>query len=333
MDGLNDDKTLLAAARWKARLLAGDCTAAEREAFEAWRRADVSHENAFAAAERVTDAVDALHLVDPRFQTLVDEALRGHDRMKSARRRWALPAAAAAGLAGLMVALRFAPDAGLAAEPVVYQADIDTPRTVRLEDGSIVNLDVGSRVQVVMTQDRRDVRLLAGRAVFDVEHDRTRPFIVSAAGFDTTALGTRFQVDLQEAEVVVTLSEGRVAVDRDSPGHALNERLEPGEQLRINRATTKHTKTLVDTHVATSWSEGRLAFRSTPLRVALDEVNRYSHRKVRLGDPTLAAMPVAGNFIAGDSESVVTALTALLPLRVVVSSDDEVILFRRYSED
>jgi transmembrane sensor len=333
MDGVKDEHAMRAAARWKARLLAADCTAAEREAFEAWRRVDVAHADAFAAAERITDAVDALHLVDPRFQALVDDALHEHRAKRSARHRWVLPAAAAAGLAGLMLALRFLPDIGSAAEPVVYHADIDTPRVVRLEDGSIVNLDAGSRVQVVMTQDRRDIRLLAGRAVFDVEHDRTRPFTVNAAGFDTTALGTRFQVDLQEKDVVVTLAEGRVAVDGERPEHALNERLEPGEQLRIDRVTTEHSKSFVDTHVATSWSEGRLAFRSTPLRVALDEVNRYSHKKVRLGDPTLAAMPVAGNFIAGDSESVVTALTALLPLRVVVSGEDEVILFRRYSED
>jgi transmembrane sensor len=331
MDGLNEENTLRAAARWKARLLAADCTAADREAFEAWRRARASHAAAFAAAERVTDAVDALHLTDPRFQALVDDALR--QRPPGAPRRWLLPTAAAAGLASLMVVLRFMPDGAATAEPMTYQADIDAPQTVTLEDGSIVNLDVGSRVEVVMTQDRRDIRLLAGRAIFDVAHDRTRPFIVEAAGIDTTALGTRFQVDLQEQDVVVTLSEGRVAVDRDRPGAALDEQLEPGEQLRIDRATTEHTKSFVDTHLATSWAEGRLAFRSTPLRVALDEVNRYSHRKVRLGDPTLAAMPVAGNFIAGDSESVVTALTALLPLRAVVSGDDEVILFRRYSED
>jgi len=51
---------------------------------------------------------------------------------------------------------------------------------------------------------------------------------------------------------------------------------------------------------------------------------------VRLGDPALADLPVAGNFIAGDSDVVVAAFAAVLPLRVVASGDREIILFRRY---
>ena len=92
-------------------------------------------------------------------------------------------------------------------------------------------------------------------------------------------------------------------------------------------------KRAVDAQMATSWSRGRLVFRGTPLGEALQEVNRYGSRKVRLGDPDLAELPVGGNFIAGETDLIVSAFAAALPLRVAEGSTGEIILFRRYAAD
>jgi transmembrane sensor len=86
----------------------------------------------------------------------------------------------------------------------------------------------------------------------------------------------------------------------------------------------------VDLQHAISWSLGRHSFRGTPLAAAIEEINRYAVKKVRLGDPSLAALPVAGNFITGDSELIVDALAAVLPLQAVAGDGDEILLFRRY---
>ena len=85
-----------------------------------------------------------------------------------------------------------------------------------------------------------------------------------------------------------------------------------------------------DPSIATSWSRGRLQFRDTPLADAVNEINRYATKKVRLGDPSLASLPIGGNFIAGDSDLIVDALAAVLPLRIVNGGDKEIILVRRY---
>jgi transmembrane sensor len=94
-----------------------------------------------------------------------------------------------------------------------------------------------------------------------------------------------------------------------------------------------HVKRAVDAQAVTSWSRGRLVFRGTPLGEALQEVNRYGSRKVRLGDPDLAELPVGGNFIAGETDLIVSAFAAVLPLRVAEGSTGEIILFRRYKTD
>jgi ferric-dicitrate binding protein FerR (iron transport regulator) len=62
------------AARWYARLHAPDCTAEERADFDAWRAGDPRNAAAYAAAERMSDAVASLAMTDPRLKAMVDQA-------------------------------------------------------------------------------------------------------------------------------------------------------------------------------------------------------------------------------------------------------------------
>lgn len=340
MDLRIQDRSINEAARWYARLQAADCSLQERAAFRKWLQADERHALAYEQACQMSAGVDQLMALDPRMQALLDEALiptGAPDIAKPVRgiarvRRWSIPAALAASVALAFVSLRFVGDGKRAPDGVVLQADA-APRTVRLEDGSTLQMDVDTKVRVWMTAQRREVTLEAGRAMFDVAHDRSRPFSVAAASSRTVALGTQFQVELDRSEVVVTLADGSVAIDNEGPTQVWQERLRPGEQLRIDVASAARDKLVVDPSVVTSWSRGRLVFRNTRLADAIEQVNRYSAKKVRLGDPSLADLQVAGNFIAGDSDLIVDALASALPLRVVDGGEREVILFRRYDDD
>ena len=339
MDLKIEHRTLDEAARWFARLQAADCSSQERAAFRKWKEADERHALAYEQACQAAAGIDQLMALDPRMQALLDEALIPAVSPEVAKpvrcigrvRRWSIPAALAASLALAFVSLRFVGNGTPAADGVVLQAEA-TPRTVKLDDGSIVQMDVNSKVRVSMTAQRREVTLEAGRAMFDVAHDRSRPFSVTAATSRTIALGTRFQVELGRSEVVVTLAEGSVAIDNEAPTQIWQERLHPGEQLRIDVASAARDKLVVDPSVVTSWTRGRLVFRNTRLADAIEQVNRYSTRKVRLADPGLGDLRVAGNFIAGDSDLIVDALASALPLRVVDGGEKEIILFRRYDD-
>jgi transmembrane sensor len=371
MDPKTLEATLQEAARWHARLQAADCTPQDRIDFDQWRHSDAAHAQAFALAELTHLQLNRL-AADPRLQAMaqtarsaaVDDERRGERRDEQLdeqlnvshapftqatiatdlppstrgtprhRPRWFVPAALAATAAVAALTLHVAPDI-IDSEPasIAYDAPPDRTRTVTLADGSIVQLDVASRIQVSLRDDQRLVTLQSGRAVFEVAHDRSRPFSVTAGNTRTTALGTRFQVQLDTQQVLVTLTQGSVAIDNAQPrsgaAHDWHEQLRPGEQLRLDTRTATRQLSIVDTGAVTSWTRGRHLFRGTPLREALDEVNRYAHKKVRLGDPSLADMPVGGNFIAGDSELIVAAFAAVLPLSVV-DGNREIILFRCY---
>jgi transmembrane sensor len=341
-----NEQALEQAAYWHARLGAPDCTDRERAEFERWWLAAHAHARAFAAAEALSEELPRAAAAGSRLEQLADEAFamgRGASpervqRLEPRRsaRRWFVPAALAASVAVGAVSVRLAADfKDAAAVPPVVYSTADARRDVTLSDGSVVSLDVASEISVRITETERQIVLVDGRAVFDVAHDAMRPFVVSAAGSRTTALGTRFQVQREGHNVVVTLAEGKVAVTgRSESSTDWQTTLVPGEQISIDpAASTAPRKRVVDASTSTAWTRGRLVFHGTPLDEALAEVNRYSDRKVRLGDPALAELNVAGNFIAGDSEAAVSAFAAMLPLRAVDGSGGELILFRRYKAE
>jgi transmembrane sensor len=208
------------------------------------------------------------------------------------------------------------------------QAPSQAARHVTLADGTLVHLDAGSKVRVVMSAHERRVQLQSGRAYFEVAHDSSRPFSVTANGTRTVALGTKFQVQQSGDATVVTLTQGSVAISGNEG--RWQERLRPGEQLKVVAGNDQPELNVVDTSDITSWSRGWLVFRRTPLSDALNEINRYSEKKLVIADATLSDLSIAGSFIAGDAQSIVDAIAAVLPIRVVDGGQHEILLFRRY---
>ena len=340
------ERTLEEAARWQARLASPACTGQDRDDFERWLRRDASHAQAYAAAEALSAALGRVAESSPRLLAMADDAFAmgdgvnagapqlrpSHTRLKT--HRWIVPATLAAGFSLAVIGVQLANYAEqVAPAPVAYASTAHEQRTITLADGSTVHLDVASEISVRLSAKRRDIVLVDGRALFEVAHDTSRPFTVSASDSHTTALGTKFQVQRDGQHVVVTLAEGSVAVTGSSGADAWRDRLMPGEQITLAGHAQPPQKRAVDPLIVTSWSRGRLVFHGTPLAEALDEVNRYAARKVRLGDPTLASLPVGGNFLAGDSDRIVAAFAAVLPLRVAEGGSGEIVLFRRYQAE
>ena len=356
------------AARWYARLRAPDCTVQERADFEAWRASDPRNAAAYAAAERMNDALAKLAMADPRLKGMVDQAASAGATLPDdeaeeppagkprpltisaapARamrpRRIGRPRAYAASIlvAVVSVLALFAlgePDLAATvdgyryahANPIVRYGSGATRRAVTLDDGTRVYLDVASIIEVRFDATRRDVTLVQGRALFDAAHDSTRPFVVTVGTDRVTALGTVFQVDREPSEVVVTLAQGSVTVTSQEGDGSVQ--LAPGEELRSSAGSTRWSKRSVDAQSATSWSLGKHIFREQRLGDAVREINRYADKRVRLADPRLDKLVVSGEFSTGDSESIVDALAVALPVRVVTTRTELVLYWKLEAVD
>lgn len=320
------------AEAWFARRLAGE--AADQAGFEQWLSASPAHAVAWERTCALWDRVGEM-VEDDALADFADEALRPEGARIEAgpiaavriSRRPALHrlrrVAAAAMVAGLALAVVVVAIGSY--RPQTYVADASGGE-VRLPDGSQVRLDVGARLETDMGWRHRNVRLLQGRAVFDVVHSAWRPFVVDAGAGKITVLGTRFQVDREDDGLAVTLVRGSVRID--SPEHQLQVRLQPDEQANWSASTGRWTQSKVDAQALTSWTRGFQVFNATPLAQAVAEINRYSQRKMRLADPALGKLELSGSFRLGDASGVANALPYVLPVNVRTEGN-EIIVSRR----
>lgn len=310
------------AADWFARLNQRRVTTDHVRAFSAWRR-DPANAEAFARVEEIWDT--AGNLADaPRTAEMVKEA---KSRASPSTRRDRLvgvlkPIGALGALVLVVAGMGWA---WTLQQPADYATSVGEQRLLVLEDGSRVTLDTASRIAVRYTGGQRLVILAAGQAMFEVEGDPARPFVVRAGNAEVTALGTRFDVRRYGEGARVVLVEGRVAV-RDSAANQRAWSLAPGQQVLTS--APEPVVAPVDVPVATSWTAGRLIFDNTPVSVAVAEVNRYTRHPIQIQDADVSANRVSGVFDAGDVDGFVAALTDLYPLQSRRSPDGRVVLSR-----
>lgn len=328
---------------WSDMLREGDGDAGLRLAFERWLAADQAHARAFTrvdAAYRAALSVSGeRELVQLENETLQRLALR--DR----RPAWRFRAVAAAGLmAALTMGVIYTSGSqgelhhmvervryALAGD-VLYRTAVGERLAVTLADGSTLTLNTGSRAVVRYAESQRQVELLGGQALFEVNRDTSRPFVVKAAGRRVVALGTAFDVRLSGEDFAVTLIEGRVAIEPDrappSTGAegAVMPRLEltPGEQLVV--AAQRPVVRRADILRTISWREGQVIFEEDRLAHAIDEMNRYGGRRVVLADDRLGELLISGIFNTNDTAIFVETLTSYFPLEVVDTSRNHVVL-------
>lgn len=309
------ERARMEAAEWFARLNSRTITTQAILDFREWRN-DPRNAAAYASLDTLWRAANGLSR-DPHIQ----DAVRAAMERQAKGRKLNLPdrRTTSFGVIALIGLLTFGA-LGFLSLGTSYATPVGEQRLVRLEDGSRIRLDTDTRLKVRFTKGERHIELGRGRALFEVAHDTSRPFVVSAGKTDVRALGTRFDVRRDDQEVDVTLIDGSVRVGGEVDGSA-TWTLKPGEQLTLteNHAAAQARK--VDISAATSWTSGRLVFHSVPLASALAEVNRYSRRKIVLEDAELAATPVTGVFDTGDTEAFVAAVADLYDLTPVRRQD------------
>ena len=315
------------AAFWFARMRSDVVPRRDLARFNAWLDSDPANQRAYEEHKEFWDSLEFIAGDDKVIELRREALATGPER---GRRGWQLVALAASiaivALCGLFL-FRFdgAPVAGgnavtaNAEDATIYRTNVGQRATVTLADGSVVELNTDSLVEVRYASDRRDIRLLRGQALFRVAKDESRPFVVEAADQRITALGTEFDVRFRRGEVRVTLVEGRVTVEREAPQHAAAQQavqmteLAPGQQL-VARVDQPARVAQTNVEQAVSWSTGRLIFNDEPLGEVVEEINRYSTRKILLEDSSLAGLRVSGVFQAGSMHSFVTALDAGFPI-------------------
>ncbi len=151
-----------------------------------------------------------------------------------------------------------------------------------LPDGSRAWLNAGSSLKypTAFKGDRRDVEMM-GEIYFEIEPDKSRPFLVRVADknqngkdMEITVLGTHFNISSygDEPAMQTTLLEGSVRVKKDK----VTKVLTPGQQARVVAGEPVHdiAVKMVDTETVVAWKEGRFEFNGN-IREIMRQISRW----------------------------------------------------------
>jgi transmembrane sensor len=315
----------LEAAEWLIKHDRG-FTPAEQDDYFHWLAADPRHGEWLARHRETWRELNALaqwrpeHSLEPNPDLLAPAKSRRH----RARVVWFWSGALTAAAAGLVVAF------ALWQSPRIVEAIAPEPARIAaqsyerrvLEDGSVIELNRGALVAVDYTAKMRLVRLLQGEALFTVEKNSDRPFIVHAAGVDVRAVGTAFNVRLDADNVEVLVTRGRVQVETPvTVAENLTDQvittaipvLEAGESVTVPLTVaapmlqvSRVSEDEIDRRLA--WQPRLLDFKSTPLAEVVAEFNRHGGPRIVIADTGLESLPIVMSFRSDNAEGFVRLL-------------------------
>lgn len=209
------------------------------------------------------------------FDTLPDSFYVGN--IPARRIKWYYPVAAAAVLIPLLVLGLSLWNRNLPSETprfaqISYHVDPGVKGQISLPDGSTVELNSGSSLQVL--GDRRV--FLDGEGWFEVETDKEHPFYVDTpSGISVKVTGTQFNLsNYKNEDFNVLLVKGSIELKSAPKGTPLN--IKPSEQVTVKRGVaSKEFANLQEKKNATAWKEGVLVFDDKPLREAIPMLERW----------------------------------------------------------
>ncbi|HYQ25177.1 FecR family protein [Stenotrophomonas sp.] len=296
-------RVLEQAADWLMRLH-DDGSAVQRAQWQRWHDADPDHARAWQRAERL------LALSGQVPPALAHDALQ---RPASPGRRVVLRSIAALLVAPLggWLAWRLYDDAAWNAS---LRTAVGERRRHVLDDGSVLQLDTGTAVDIAFDGQQRLLRLRRGQVLVETAADPqqpARPFVLASPAGRMRALGTRFNVHHAAASTALAVLEGAVQVTLAAQGQ--QRIINAGSQVRFSADAFEAVQPV--TPAIDAWGTGMLVVDAQPLRRVLEQLGRYQSGWLGCDD-AIATQPVSGAFPVDDPARSVAMLATVHHLQV-----------------
>ncbi|MBD9612138.1 FecR family protein [Pseudomonas sp. PDM02] len=295
-------QVLDAAIAWQLSLDSG--TPVEREEFAKWHAAHEEHARAWRQ----------LGMLDQRFSVASGPARTALLQSRESIRRRVRKLGS--GVASIVAVLGLALFAGDRYLPVDYWlADQRTAtgeqRTLRLSDGTLINLNTHSAVDVRFDETQRRVILQEGEILVETGHGDARPFIVETREGSMRALGTRFLVKREEEGTRLSVLQSAVAAHPESSTE--EQILHEGQQVLMRN---NGLGPIIALNLgADAWTRGMLVVDNARLEDLVHELGRY--RRGHLGvAPEIADLRITGSFPLHDTDLALSALLPTLPVQI-----------------
>ncbi|EJM67794.1 Fe2+-dicitrate sensor, membrane component [Pseudomonas sp. GM50] len=295
-------QVLDAAIAWQLSLDSGN--AVEREEFAKWHAAHEEHARAWRQ----------LGMLDQRFSVANGPARTALLQSRESIRRRVRKLGS--GLASVVAVIGLALFVGDRYLPIDYWlADQRTAtgeqRTLRLTDGTQINLNTHSAVDVRFDEKQRLIVLQEGEILVETGHGDARPFIVETREGSMRALGTRFLVKREDQGTRLSVLQSAVAAHPESSPE--EQILREGQQVLMR---SNGLGPIIALNLgADAWTRGMLVVDNARLEDLVHELGRY--RRGHLGvTPEVADLRITGSFPLNDTDKALSALLPTLPVQI-----------------
>ncbi|TKG95585.1 DUF4974 domain-containing protein [Puteibacter caeruleilacunae] len=281
-----------------ARYLNGQCSEAEEKLFKDWIQESELHQKAFF---KIKDVWDATIQTENR----TDKALLRFYKQKTitdAKKirqmqvwKW-ITSAAAIIILGLITTILI-PKQQPTYQQITQSVPLGSRSTVTLADGSKVVLNSGSTISypAVFNPLQREVNL-SGEAFFQVQADKSYPFVVKTKDYDVEVTGTSFNVcaynDNDFSSVVLSEGKVHIAFPKGNNKYELN----PGEKFNIDLQSNKAAIKKIDPKSEIAWKDGIFRFKEIKFPQLIKRLERWYDVKLNYSAPELETLLYSGLF-------------------------------------
>lgn len=300
--------------------------------FKAWERRCSRNREAFERMAALWDDFSVLKVLDDYAESASASIPPNSFLLK---RRTLTAIAASVGIVLTVGAARYISWSSGQIQEEQFATAVGEQRTIRLSDGSGINLNTDTILQVAYTRRQRNVTLVKGEAHFTVAQSKRRPYLVHAGGGLVRAVGTAFTVRLRpDAAVEVTVEEGRVAL---SPSVVANRSAGAPDVAQGARELIAGANAVYGERVQQvtqlppaeisrklAWRQGVLAYAGEPLSEVVADISRYVPITIEIADPDLQSLQIGGYFKIGEVDEMLESLELNFGLSVERVSDAHV---------
>ena len=291
------------AVSWLLEMQEGSLNTGRQNAWQLWLNGNAEHQRAWAHIQRVNQRLSGLS------SPLAHAALGAP---KSGSRRHALKLLLLLG-AGSVAGWSLRDQIELQPLLADYNSGVGEQRKVALSDGSQIQLNTASAVDVKYDAQQRLIRLLSGEILMTASAD-TRPLnLLTAEGSVKVTTGSsRFNLRQLNGRTQLAVFAGVVEL---APGERAGTGLivQAQQQVTFSRNAWDSVRP-VDANSG-AWADGMLVASRMKLSDFLGELGRYRRGRLHC-DAKVANLLISGSYPLTDSERILDMVEIALPVRI-----------------
>lgn len=291
------------AVSWLIEMQSGALAPLRQKAWQLWLNSNTEHQRAWAHIQRVNQRLSGLS--SPLAHAAIN-APRSNSRRQALKLLLLLGAGSAAGW-GLRDQLSLQP---LLAD---YHNSVGERRKIALDDGSKIDLNTASAIDLRFDTQQRLIKLLQGEIMLTVADDPRPLNLTTAEGnIRPMSAGSRFDVRQFDGKTQLAVFSGTVQINPITlTGPGLQ--LQASQQVVFNRNVWEPVRALDANSGA--WADGMLVAAHMRLQDFLAELSRYRRGHLQC-DAKAADLLISGSYPLANSERILDLLEVALPVKV-----------------